>query len=63
MKTTGLQTRMDSPVGNMVGNSLEVIEAIRSLHGHIPRTLKELVTKLGELIEPAKPCTYGLQLP
>lgn len=46
-KTAALVTDMSEPLGNMVGNSLEVIEAVEALKGNGPKDLMEDVYALG----------------
>ncbi|MDR1429695.1 MAG: thymidine phosphorylase [Spirochaetaceae bacterium] len=46
MKITALLTDMDEPLGNMVGNFLEVEESIDCLEGKGPRDLMELTLEL-----------------
>ena len=45
-KVTALITDMDTPLGNAVGNSMEVIEAIDCLRGRAPQDYTELVYEL-----------------
>lgn len=40
-------TNMDEPIGNAIGNSLEVIEAVRALRGEMNEDVKEIVLALG----------------
>ena len=47
IQTSAHLTRMDNPVGKLIGNSLEVIEAVECLQGGGPSDLKQLVCQLG----------------
>ncbi|XP_053364831.1 thymidine phosphorylase [Clarias gariepinus] len=47
IKTGAVLSRMDSPIGRCVGNTLEVYESLECLKGRGPDDLKNLVTSLG----------------
>lgn len=42
-----LMTRMTAPIGNSVGNSLEIIESVSCLKGEGPSDLQTLVESFG----------------
>lgn len=42
-----LMTRMSAPIGNYVGNSLEILESINCLRGEGPEDLLTLVELIG----------------
>lgn len=48
MQVGAVLSRMDSTIGQLVGNSLEVVESLETLKGRGPDDLMELVTTLGE---------------
>ena len=48
--TIAVITNMDIPLGNNVGNSLEVIEAVDTLNGKGPKDLLEVSTELATLM-------------
>jgi pyrimidine-nucleoside phosphorylase/thymidine phosphorylase len=45
-KVSALLTRMDQPLGRMVGNAVEVVEAVECLRGHGPADLVDLSVEL-----------------
>ncbi|XP_058883377.1 thymidine phosphorylase isoform X2 [Acipenser ruthenus] len=48
--TGAVLSRMDNPIGQCIGNSVEVMEAIECLKGRGPSDLKELVMVLGTVL-------------
>ena len=49
-ETICILTNMDEPLGNAIGNALEVNESIETLKGNGPKDLEQLVVKLGTLM-------------
>ena len=49
-ETICILTNMDEPLGNAVGNSIEVIEVIQALKGNMREDVKEVVLELGSNI-------------
>lgn len=43
-------TNMDEPVGNTIGNQLEILEAVKALKGDMSKDVKEIIYALGEQI-------------
>ncbi|MBS72438.1 MAG: thymidine phosphorylase [Thermoplasmata archaeon] len=50
MKTSVTLTKMDTPIGYAIGNSLEVLESIETLRGNGPSDLEELVCVQGGIL-------------
>jgi thymidine phosphorylase len=50
MKVAALLTAMDTPLGNAVGNALEVAEAVEVLQGGGPRDVADLTVALAEVM-------------
>lgn len=55
VKTTALLTRMDTSLGNMVGNALEIAEVIECLRGVGPTPLVNLIQSLGKHYSMCRP--------
>ena len=49
-ETVCIITNMDQPLGTMVGNTLEVIEAIKALKGNMQDDVKNVILELGAYI-------------
>ena len=49
-ETVCIITNMDEPLGKMVGNTLEVIEAIEALRGNMQEDVKNVILELGAYI-------------
>ena len=50
LETICVLTNMNEPLGYAVGNTIEVIEAIKALKGKMPEDLKQVVLELGSYI-------------
>lgn len=50
LNTAAVITNMDEPLGNAIGNTLEVKEVIEALHGRGPKDLMELCYEAGTII-------------
>ena len=47
LRTEAFITNMETPLGNAVGNALEIEECVATLQGHGPRDLESLIVRLG----------------
>lgn len=45
-----LMTKMSAPIGNCVGNSLEILESVNCLKGQGPSDLQTLVEVIGSVV-------------
>ena len=50
ISTIAILSTMDSPIGNSVGNSVEILESVETMCGRGPDDLEELVCVLGGLL-------------
>ena len=50
ISTIAILSTMDSPIGNSVGNSVEILESVEAMCGRGPDDLEELVCVLGGLL-------------
>lgn len=46
-ETVCVLTNMNEPIGYAIGNTLEIVEAIKCLRGNVPEDIKEIVTTIG----------------
>lgn len=58
-KVQAVLTNMDEPLGNNIGNSLEVIEAIETLNGEGPKDLETVTFTIGALLMEAANLAKG----
>ena len=50
VKTTAVISEMDTPIGYMIGNSLEIIESLECLKGNGPADLEKITAVLGAVL-------------
>jgi len=48
VKCNVVVTNVDHPVGQNIGHAVEIVEAIKCLHGNAPDDLHTVVCKLGK---------------